>query len=564
MNRLFQSLFKVNYLYEHPLDIQQAQNIFYINWVLLALASARLVIPGLPTLLVDPLREIPIGGLPTGILIFVAVLVFVSVNTLLVQTGRSFIASVALIISGLLVATISTSENIFGVQIITLLIPLALSAILLDWQGIGATFLAVVMILLNSLLSTIANQDVIIFDVAQELPLYFVQLLVAILALTVVMLAANVVRKRNTIQLNDDVQYLQTIVANRLRPSPQLDEIDVIAHTVQSVQNQLNYAVAQVYLLDEQGQINRHIYSSLGISHVADEQIITLPDDSPYLKVFHSGQARVITLDSRSSDQQHLLPGVKSSVCLPLIGMDQVIGLLDVQSDHLINNNQVRLLASLAQQLAYDYQLAQQVSALYATVTEQNAALERQRSQLERIKPEQTNSLWFQNLQETNQSMQGYDIDVQTGQLVESTSVPETIHTALQSNEPLVNSDSEGQTISVPIRLGDEQFGALSLKVSPYRHVSQQQIDLIQSVVQRLALAIQTKRLVVQSQAQAERERSANEIARHLLASTDVKTILQLAADQFNETLGAVQTHIYLQPDIVTLERQLMDEEQQS
>ena len=41
----------------------------------------------------------------------------------------------------------------------------------------------------------------------------------------------------------------------------------------------------------------------------------------------------------------------------------------------------------------------------------------------------------------------------------------------------------------------------------------------------------------------------ANEVGNLLLTSTDINTVLQLAAENFNQALGAIQTQIRLKPD---------------
>jgi hypothetical protein len=60
---------------------------------------------------------------------------------------------------------------------------------------------------------------------------------------------------------------------------------------------------------------------------------------------------------------------------------------------------------------------------------------------------------------------------------------------------------------------------------------------------------LENKRLFEQSRAQALRESKANQVGNLLLSSTDIETVLNLAAQNFNEALGAVQTKIHLQPE---------------
>jgi GAF domain-containing protein len=69
------------------------------------------------------------------------------------------------------------------------------------------------------------------------------------------------------------------------------------------------------------------------------------------------------------------------------------------------------------------------------------------------------------------------------------------------------------------------------------------------TVAERLALALENTRLFEQSQSQALRERKASEVATALIGATDVRVVLNMAAEQFKDALGAVNTRIYIQPE---------------
>ena len=81
-------------------------------------------------------------------------------------------------------------------------------------------------------------------------------------------------------------------------------------------------------------------------------------------------------------------------------------------------------------------------------------------------------------------------------------------------------------------------------------------MDTLRIVTSRLAVALESNRLFEQTQAQAQRERKASEIGSLLLSVTDIDAVLNLAAENFNEALGAVHTRVVLDPGIVTEEAQ--------
>ncbi|MBC7870636.1 MAG: hypothetical protein H7Y09_07330 [Chitinophagaceae bacterium] len=89
----------------------------------------------------------------------------------------------------------------------------------------------------------------------------------------------------------------------------------------------------------------------------------------------------------------------------------------------------------------------------------------------------------------------------------------------------------------------------MAFTLPPGQQIGERQVEMAQNVADRLALALENKRLFEQSQSQAIRERKANEASGLLISATDVETAIKLAAESFNKALGAVNTHIHLQPD---------------
>lgn len=73
----------------------------------------------------------------------------------------------------------------------------------------------------------------------------------------------------------------------------------------------------------------------------------------------------------------------------------------------------------------------------------------------------------------------------------------------------------------------------------------------MRTVANRLGLALENNRLLEQTQAQAQRERKASEVANILLTATSIETLIELAAENFNEALSAINTRIYLEPGVI-------------
>lgn len=122
--------------------------------------------------------------------------------------------------------------------------------------------------------------------------------------------------------------------------------------------------------------------------------------------------------------------------------------------------------------------------------------------------------------------------------------LPATTYASLHAGQIVMEPNGDKTLVMVPIRLRDVLLGALSFRIARSHELNQRQQELIQDVVDRLALALENRRLLQQSQSQAQREAKASEVARLLFSETDLTALLSVAAGQFNEALGAVNTSV--------------------
>ncbi|MFN8375883.1 MAG: GAF domain-containing protein, partial [Anaerolineae bacterium] len=169
--------------------------------------------------------------------------------------------------------------------------------------------------------------------------------------------------------------------------------------------------------------------------------------------------------------------------------------------------------------------------------------LKRERRSLQGV-----STVWDRYLQRRGQESFGFDVNPEIELPMPANDLPDVMRPALQLGELHVTRESAEQIISVPIKIGDQTLGAMSFALPQDRPLSQRQIDLAQSVADRLALALDNTRLLEQTQAQALRERKANEAGNQLISANNVNTLLDMAAETFNEALGAIFTRIYVQP----------------
>jgi GAF domain-containing protein len=125
---------------------------------------------------------------------------------------------------------------------------------------------------------------------------------------------------------------------------------------------------------------------------------------------------------------------------------------------------------------------------------------------------------------------------------------------------------SEGQataptlTLKVPIELRGQSIGQVVMEDDqPQRQLSAEEQDLVQEVVQRMALALESARLFEQTQAAlgearrlAQRERLINRITSQLRSAVTVEEVLRIAANEMRRSVGATYTAATLAPPAST------------
>ena len=107
------------------------------------------------------------------------------------------------------------------------------------------------------------------------------------------------------------------------------------------------------------------------------------------------------------------------------------------------------------------------------------------------------------------------------------------------------NGDDIDPAIVVPIKLRGQTIGVLTIKSAARQRVwSKAELHLIQSVTDRLALALENARLFEETSRRAERERLVSEITGKIRSVNDPQTMIQTAVDELRNALGASRVQI--------------------
>ncbi|MCC6298542.1 MAG: GAF domain-containing protein [Anaerolineales bacterium] len=231
------------------------------------------------------------------------------------------------------------------------------------------------------------------------------------------------------------------------------------------------------------------------------------------------------------------LPATRSEMALPLNVRGETIGALDVQSAKAgaFTENESNIFGILADQIA----IAIENARLFART--QQALTEAQ-------------TLYSQYLQKEWKAFRskapnvGYRQAPTGGKPLQVPLETDEIRQALQQGETVVSKENGSQTepaMIVPIKLRGETIGVLNIKAPVKDHTwSKDEIGMIESVSERLALALENARLFEETTRRAERERLVSEITGKIRSVNDPQAMIQTALDELRSALGASRVQV--------------------
>ncbi len=544
INRLLHLLFGVRYEYDNPLAQERAQKLIWLIWAtvgtLVLVIGLRLVASSLQRF------ETPTAAtVPTAFLFIVVGLVLAY---LLVQFGRAQLAVWVSVGFMLVVFMYAAATTISPIAPIALILPLVAAGMLLNRRG---ALLVVLLVVVTLILRTINQTEV--FDALRYIPAdnavsEFVAYGVFFgLAAVFMLLFSGSGERLITHALQDIRQFKAVAQFNRVSADAAPDEDAVLRRLLTTIQTDLGYSLAQIYLPDADGEYTRRMRLGLGQStHIALRGEYAL-----IVELVTSRQPIVLSTRDAQLGGEQLVPPAIDGMLLALASGELLVGVLDVQGDRddLFSENAIAALDGLATQAAREISLVRQIQDLQRSVREQEGVIQRfsgQMTELQQRSQSAATAAWSQYLEGRGQSGFGFDYD--GSMVVPASSLSDDIRQAVERGEITRERRDDLQVVHVPITLRDQIIGAFTFNLPHDRTIGERQLEMLRTVANRLGVALESNRLLEQTQAQALRERRASEIGSVLLSATDVETVLDLAASNFNEALGAVQTRVYLDP----------------
>jgi GAF domain-containing protein/HAMP domain-containing protein len=224
------------------------------------------------------------------------------------------------------------------------------------------------------------------------------------------------------------------------------------------------------------------------------------------------------------------LPNTRSEMALPLKVRDRIVGVLDVQSEKpgAFTENDANTLGILADQIAIALENAQLFTQTQQALSEAQA-------------------LYRQNLSEgwktfsSEKGFIGYQQSLTSGKkLTERVETDEIRQSMIRGEVLIFHADGVTQeaSIVVPIKLRGQIIGNMKIKApAKNRQWSTDEVNLAETISERLSIALENARLIQESQRQLIKEQTISEVTSKIGASINLKNVLQTAVEELGRAM---------------------------
>ena len=545
MKQLASFLFTNQDRYTHPLARQQARIVLVLLWAVLVVWSVVLITPQISTV-----------NISTSLTLILTAIVSLYIALTFTLLKRQTLRWAMYVTVGFLLA-LSLSALFFiqagGPFSITLLfLPIVAAGVLLKPQGIVTVGVSLVVTLLLFVLVRPSA-----FSELTPTPLSSAVRLSIIFGMAVLILAISAGRYQDfTADLSGQAQQLRQFLLQDAPLTPSAEANHVYQDSLRSLRTLFGFDEVQIYLIDREGNFTGRVRSGVRSTeklNAADR--LSLKSASAVSEAARLRQVVQVSAQEGASRAAYLLPSMTRGVAVPLLHEDRLVGVVDIQNvqREVLTDDELILLRSLAGRLASKIVTLHHINRLRADLEEQQAVLSRMQAQIsdvQAIRQDFIGAAWDDYVGQRGEERLGFDW--QGGRVTQAADLPPAMRAALQAGRPYVTEDEDERLINVPIEVRGDVLGAMSFSIPPGQIVTERQLDLAATVAQRLGSALESNRLLEQTQQQARRERQATEVANLFTGVTDVDSLLRLAADALNDRLGGVQTQITIEPNALT------------
>jgi GAF domain-containing protein/HAMP domain-containing protein len=327
-------------------------------------------------------------------------------------------------------------------------------------------------------------------------------------------------------------------VARDVSTSRQLHEI--LKRSSQLIHDRFGFYHVGIFLLDDKKEyaVLQAASGEAGKLLLANQHKLKVGETGMVGFVTKTGEPRLSlgTGDDIVHFNNPLLPYTRSEITLPLSIGDRIIGALDVQSDKVnaFDNDDVAILMIMSDQLAVAIENGRLLQEIKKTVSESESAFR-----------QYTANTWQTFIHSLE--IQGYSFSGMQPEPTKEIS-PEGL-IAIQTGKPvltkIIKKGFTNTLVVVPIKLRDQPIGVMNVLFQK-EQISPELISLIEEASNRLALALENSRLLVDAQQTAFREHNVNLISTQAQCIPDLDALLQNTVRELGNIFGLQKTFIQI------------------
>jgi putative methionine-R-sulfoxide reductase with GAF domain len=551
-----------------PEKTQDARTTHRISVALLGLAIFS--VPFI-FLLEPPIKEYALGATIFSLFLWL-------LTIFLVKREQGTIAKIIILVVNtvILYAIIFATGGLTQPTVITLLFLLAMANLLFPRRG--AIYYGLVILVLVSVLYIlgVAGLTPNVPPPATTRPTFFTFLFTLIsVAIALWVASSNYLRILDAVRKNESEFREKNIELNQLRATleqrvserttqlekraGQFEAISTVASSISALNNvdELLPAIARlviesfgfyhtgIFLLDKTKEFAVLTASptEAGRQMIANRHKLRVGEVGIVGRVASTGEPR-ITLDT-GLDAIHFnnpfLPNTRSEMALPLKVKNEIIGVLDVQSDQsqAFNDDDIIIMQTLADQLATAIErtrLLQQV--------EENF------KELEKAYGRTTSDSWKSLAESGLVSNFGYRFD---NTRIQPISEITDMGVEAMSSGQIISNDSKSKgwankhETAIPIKLRGQSIGVVTVKLKEGHNASS--IDTIKQAVDRLAGSLESARLFEEARLRADREQAIAQVTSSISAANEFDAILRTTVEEIGKSLGQAEVSIQIAND---------------
>ena len=344
---------------------------------------------------------------------------------------------------------------------------------------------------------------------------------------------ARVLSERRAKQFESISQITRTISSTR-------DLVSLLAQITTVINREFGFYHVGIFLLDTAKE-----YAVLSASNSEGGQ--RMLERSHRLKIGETGMVGYVTSTGRprialntGTDAVFFnnpdLPETRSEIALPLKVGEEIIGALDVQSleANAFKQEDINILSTLADQVSIAIQNARQYEETRRALAESNS-LSKQFVQTGWSRFERTSKL--EGIRHTG--AKSTLLYKKSGKSKDEG----------DSDRVQLKTKGRGAVLSLPVKLRGEVIGSVDIRSPENRQWDQDELDIVNAIIERSAIAMENARLLADSQKLAAKERTIGEISAKISAQSDVDELLKTATQELGRTLPGMEISIQLKKE---------------